>query len=229
MAKSFPYRAAGEPVFACPYSVPYMVLPLSLLMPTGLPAREIVVLLHGLCRTARSMRPMQRALEAAGFEVLNVDYPSREALIERLSEQVVGQALADRRARGAGTVHFVTHSLGGILVRQYAVRHPEAITGRVVMLGPPNQGSEVVDRLGGWKLFHPPRRSTTSLPWLGGPSMTTRPVIASGCRTAYCRTRMPPSECVTKWTVPAPRARQSASARPTTCSLSRSMSASREG
>jgi len=130
-----------------------MVLPLSLLMPTNLPAREIVVLLHGLCRTARSMRPMQRALEAAGFEVLNVDYTSREALIEQLSEQVVGQALADCRAREAGTVHFVTHSLGGILVRQYAVRHPEAITGRVVMLGPPNQGSEVVDRLGGWKLF----------------------------------------------------------------------------
>jgi pimeloyl-ACP methyl ester carboxylesterase len=130
-----------------------MVLPLSLLVPTGLPAREVVVLLHGLCRTAKSMQPMQRALEAAGFDVLNVDYRSRAAPIEQLSEQVVGQALADCRTRGAGTVHFVAHSLGGILVRQYADRHPQAITGRVVMLGPPNQGSEVVDRLGGWRFF----------------------------------------------------------------------------
>lgn len=113
----------------------------------------MVVLLHGLCRTARSMRPMQRALEAAGFEVRNVDYRSREAPIEELSEQVVGRALTDCRARGAGVVHFVAHSLGGILVRQYADRHPQAITGRVVMLGPPNQGSEVVDRLAGWRLF----------------------------------------------------------------------------
>ena len=61
------------------------------------------------------MRPMQRALEAAGFDVLNVDYRSREAPIEQLSEQVVGQALADCRTRGAGPIHFVAHSLGGIL------------------------------------------------------------------------------------------------------------------
>jgi pimeloyl-ACP methyl ester carboxylesterase len=96
---------------------------------------------------------MQRALEAAGFDVLNVDYRSREAPIEQLSEQVVGQALADGRARGTAAVHFVAHSLGGILLRQYADRHPQAITGRVVMLGPPNQGTEIVDRLGGWRVF----------------------------------------------------------------------------
>ena len=99
------------------------------------------------------MRPMQRALEAAGFDVLNVDYRSREAPIEQLSEQVVGQALADCRTRGAGPIHFVAHSLGGILLRQYADRHPQAIAGRVVMLGPPNQGTEIVDRLGGWRVF----------------------------------------------------------------------------
>jgi pimeloyl-ACP methyl ester carboxylesterase len=99
------------------------------------------------------MQPMQRALQAAGFDVLNVGYRSREAPIEQLSEQAVGQALADSRTRGAGAVHFVAHSLGGILVRQYADRHPQTITGRVVMLGPPNQGSEVVDRLGDWKFF----------------------------------------------------------------------------
>jgi pimeloyl-ACP methyl ester carboxylesterase len=116
-------------------------------------AQEYVVLLHGLCRTSRSMEPMRKALVQAGYCVTNLDYPSRTATIEELGESVVGSALADCRARGAARIHFVTHSLGGILVRSYFARHSAHDLGRVVMLGPPNQGSEVVDRLGSWPLF----------------------------------------------------------------------------
>src|ERR1017187_2944795 len=49
--------------------------------------RECVILLHGLCRTSRSMAPMERALTAAGYHVLNVDYPSRTAAIEKLDRK----------------------------------------------------------------------------------------------------------------------------------------------
>ena len=116
-------------------------------------AKEGVVLLHGLCRSPASMSKMAAALTRAGFVVDNVGYPSRTASIDKLSDAAIGRALATPRLAGCSRIHFVTHSLGGILVRDYFSRHAAPLRGRVVMLGPPNQGSEVVDKLGSWWLF----------------------------------------------------------------------------
>ena len=111
-----------------------------------------VILLHGLARTDRSMHKLEQALLEQGYCVDNVRYESTRHDIETLAEQAIGAALVTCPA--GQPVHFVTHSLGGILVRQYLENHRIENLGRVVMLGPPNKGSEVVDKLAEFPGFH---------------------------------------------------------------------------
>ena len=106
---------------------------------------QTVVLLHGLNRTSRSMSPMAKMLSAQGYRVCNINYPSRYFPVKTLAVDFVLPKINDCVGQQE-KVHFVSHSLGGIIVRSLDTELKKFNTGHFVMLSPPNQGSEAVDK-----------------------------------------------------------------------------------
>jgi triacylglycerol lipase len=153
------------------------------------PTGDYVVLLHGLGRSASSMKNMERALKQEGYRVVNVSYPSTSQTIEDSAAISLAGILKEHIQDPAAKVHFVTHSLGGIVLREYLAHHQVAHLGRVVMLAPPNQGSELVDHMkNGWlyRYFTGPAgqelgTDPESLPNRLGPANFELGIIAGDC------------------------------------------------
>lgn len=147
----------------------------------GQNGKEMVVLLHGLARTRHSMSRMERALTAAGYTVCSMPYASTEKTVKQMVDEDLIPFLAQCQALKPVKIHFVTHSLGGIMLRQFFAEHTLDNAGRIVMLGPPNQGSEVVDKLGRFTLFR----------WINGPAGQQ---LGTSCHDLPCQLPIPPVE-----------------------------------
>ena len=114
---------------------------------------DYVILLHGIGRTSACMNKLQEAFEKDGYQVLNLDYPSREDTVLNTASKLhekIDAFVVDKTKK----VNFVGYSLGGLVTRAYIQKHHPDNLGRVVMLGTPNNGSEVADMLENSSLFN---------------------------------------------------------------------------
>jgi len=123
---------------------------------------ETVVLLHGVAMPALALHRLARKLATAGYRVVNLAYPSRALTLEQLAREHLPAGLRAAGTEAAPRLHFVAHSMGAIIVRLYLQAHRPANLGRVVLLGPPNAGSRVADRLS----------RSAILRWLVGPNLS---------------------------------------------------------
>lgn len=107
---------------------------------------DYIVLLHGIKRSSKSMQKMAEHFTKAGYHVINIDYLSQTYTLDRLADDIYAQ-IKPFTNRADNKIHFVGHSMGGLVIRALVKRHRPDNLGRVVMLGTPNQGSEVADFL----------------------------------------------------------------------------------
>lgn len=116
-------------------------------------AREMVVLMHGILRSKFDMLPLTRFLSRNGYDALNVLYPSRKKNLEDLTDFVHEKITGAPFYAPDKTIHFVVHSMGGLITRYYIARKKPQHLGKVVMLGTPNTGSELADFLNSHKVL----------------------------------------------------------------------------
>lgn len=107
-------------------------------------SKDTIVILHGIARSSGTMSVMEEFFTNKNYHVINIDYKSREYTLDRLTKNLQ-KDIKPHTENSDYKIHFIAHSMGGLLVRAYInTYHPKNL-GRVVMLGTPNQGSEVAD------------------------------------------------------------------------------------
>lgn len=125
----------------------YIVILLSFIFVNNCLAQDCVILLHALGRSCQSMSSMAHSLVKSNYIVVNQPYPTTRKPIEILAKQNVSEMVNECQKYKPKKIHFVTHSVGGVVLRAYLQNSKLANIGRIVMLAPPNHGSQLADLL----------------------------------------------------------------------------------
>jgi pimeloyl-ACP methyl ester carboxylesterase len=114
--------------------------------------KQCVVLVHGLWRSGVAMNSIADDLNEFDYQTVSISYPSTSMSIPEIAERYLPPAIDECKQGGAEQIHLVSHSMGGIVVRQYLQNNHLPSGSKVVMLSPPNQGSELSEKFGneGW-------------------------------------------------------------------------------
>lgn len=120
-----------------------------------------VVLLHGWWSSPLTMKRLEWRLRGEGYRVINLGYPSVRIPLEAIARDWLPRQLEKTVPKEGGPVHFVTHSMGGIVLREFLEAQLGWKPGRVVLIAPPNHGSSLADRWSRWKLCR----------WIAGPNL----------------------------------------------------------
>jgi len=128
------------------------------------PNQEAVILLHGIGLSKWSLILIKRQLKNAGYTPINITYPSTKLSLDGIADWLAQKHLTPEFWNKFSKINFVTHSMGGLVTRRYLNKYRHALNphkiGRVVMMGPPNSGSEIADIM----VRFPPYR------WMYGPA-----------------------------------------------------------
>lgn len=119
---------------------------------------EGVILVHGILRSSRCMRAFEAEFIKQGYKVLNVNYPSTKLDIKSIVEYLKPSIMVF--AKNLKKIHFVGHSLGGIIIRALLNVEKPANLGKVVLVGSPIQGSELARKFKKFRIFK----------WIFGPA-----------------------------------------------------------
>jgi triacylglycerol lipase len=138
--------------------------------------RRLVVLQHGLFRTSASVGRLERTLRAHGYAVLNPGYPSTRGTIESHAERLAAAVEAELRVSAADEVHFVGHSMGGLVIEEYLRRDGAPTPASCVYLGTPHRGAVLAGLRRHWFLFQWAMGDEAAMQLSPGDSLHTRPI-----------------------------------------------------
>lgn len=105
---------------------------------------KAVIVVHGIIRSSKSFSKLKEKLEKENYLVFGFDYPSTRVSIPESAEYLKKSILS---LNGVEEINFVVHSLGGLVVRSYLSKHQDKRIKRMVMMGVPNKGARMADKL----------------------------------------------------------------------------------